>query len=87
MSADSHSVCPKCHPEDLNKVGVWQNFDSSGTGDVRENYETYWRSRQVEPIRDPGGLGLFLVAEYSADCWTCGWHFEITTETPLTGLS
>lgn len=84
MSADSHSVCPKCHPEEREKVGVWQNFtDGDESSAVRENYETYWVSRQVEPIRDPGGLGLFLVHEYRADCWDCGWHFEHTLEAPI----
>lgn len=87
MSADSHSVCPKCHPEDLNKVGVWQNFDSSGTDDVRENYETYWRSRQVDPENAPDKLGLFLVHSYRADCWTCDFTFTHEFETPITGLS
>lgn len=84
MSADSHSVCPKCHPEDLTKVGIWQNF-GDGDGDVRENYQTYWRSRQVDPIKDPHELGLFLVYDYRADCWTCGWHFEHEFEIPLLG--
>lgn len=87
MSADGHSVCPQCHPEDRTKVGVWQSIDTSGTSDVRENYETYWQNRQVDPGTDPAELGLFLVYEYRADCWTCGWHFEATFETPLTGLS
>lgn len=86
MSADSHSVCPKCHPEDLDKAGIWQNF-ADGGGDVRENYETYWVNKQVDPIRDPSALGLFLVHKYRADCRTCGWHYDHEFETPITGYA
>lgn len=81
MSADSHTACPRCHPEMLERVGVLPNIGSEMDlpGDVRENYEYYMQNLIPE--------GPQIVFEYRADCWTCGWHFETSSETPLTGLS
>lgn len=88
MSADDHSVCPKCHPEGLNKVGVWQaSTNADGPSDVRENYQTYWQVKQVDPANDLDKLGLFLVYSYRATCWTCDFTFTHEFETPITGLS
>jgi predicted metalloprotease len=39
--------------------------------DVRENYENYLQARDGK---------LYLVFEYRADCWSCGWHWETELE-------
>lgn len=80
MSADSHTVCPKCHPEVLERVGVMPTIgeELGLPEDVREYYEYYMQNLIPEGPR--------LVCEYSADCWTCGWHFEITHTDSLIGL-
>lgn len=73
MSADSHTACPKCYPDLIGAQGITDTIasDRGYETQVRENYTFY--------IRD----GLTLVSEYHADCWTCGWHFEVTTESSL----
>lgn len=45
-----------------------------GAGSIRENYEFY--------ILD----GTKLVSEYSATCWDCGFHFEVTNTNEIPGL-
>lgn len=78
MSADAHTVCPKCHPD----LAEWRSTEFPGNPsidhaseelgydrDVRENYEYYMTNQP-----------LAIVAKYSADCWTCGWHFEFEHE-------
>lgn len=69
MSADSHTVCPKCSPEALQTDGPLYP-----SGPVRENYQTY--------INVTDGL-LVLHHEYRADCWDCGWHFETELTAPI----
>lgn len=72
MSADSHTVCPKCHPWLLdyrNNNGVIDHAaEEFGIArDVRENIEYYIEANEH---------GLFLIFLYRADCWECSWHFE-----------
>lgn len=91
MSANGHTVCPRCHPELVEYAGPTKyplvhergiiDHAAEELGyerDVRENFETYLQAKD----------GAFaLVFDYRADCWTCGWHFETRSETPLTGLA
>jgi hypothetical protein len=71
MSADSHDVCPKCYPEIIGRN--WEEILKLGLPtEVRENYQIYIYE------------GKTLVTEYRADCWDCGWHFEIKHEDELT---
>lgn len=72
MSADSHAPCPKCNaPLIIDQT----NPDQHGLDTpVRENYEFYIRDNAV-------------VADYRADCWDCGWHFEFAHTEPITGLA
>lgn len=81
MSADSHTVCPKCHPEVLDYTGpTGMPFATPGVIDhlaeergfdrsVRENIDYYIQAKDG---------GLDLVFTYSAVCWDCSWHFETT---------
>lgn len=77
MSADSHSVCPKCHPDLIGRPGVTDNFadDLGYYRGVRENYEYY--------ILD----GDKLVSEYSANCWDCDFTFEVKHVDQIPGLT
>lgn len=75
MSADGHTVCPKCHPDLVTYDGHGGVIDHAaeelGYGrDVRENYEFFLRTTD-------GQVGLAVV--YRADCWECGWHWELDT--------
>lgn len=92
MSADSHTVCPKCHPEILECVGILDNIahekrfeDVLDMGSVRENVEYYTVNQQIG-VGPDAPLSPQLVFKYRADCWTCGWHFDVVTYSPLTGL-
>ena len=88
MSADSHTVCPNCHP-DLRTFqrpsGSWGNpgvidhaaEDLGYDRSVRENYEYYFLAE---------GGKLYVVANYDAACWDCDWHFEFAHKEPVTGL-
>lgn len=86
MSADSHTVCPKCHPDVVDYTGPTlyplvppgvishaaeeRDYDRS----VRENIDYYLQARDHK---------LVLVFEYRADCWTCGWHFDTVLDEPV----
>jgi len=76
MSADSRTVCPKCDPDIINYIGVLDNIAEEREFDrsVRENIDYYLQGR---------GRKLVLVFEYRADCWICGWHFDIRHEDPI----
>lgn len=89
MSADSHTVCPKCHPDLANyqrEAKAWGNpgiidhaaEDLGYDRSIRENYEFYIKATPGQP--------LTLVSEYSANCWDCGFTFTITHEDPIPGL-
>jgi hypothetical protein len=83
MSADSHTVCPRCHPDMLDYTGPSQYpLVPKGVVDhlaeeigyersVRENIDYYLQAKDRK---------LVLVFEYRADCWDCGWHFEALLE-------
>lgn len=81
MSADGHTVCPKCHPDlltytDHNGVIDCSAEDLGYERDVRENYEFSFKA-------DDGQI--VLVVDYRADCWECGWHYELqTSDFPVT---
>lgn len=83
MSADGHTVCPNCHPDLADYTdndGVLDRVaeDLGYTCDVRERWEFTYRSVDG---------ALVLAVEYSANCWTCGWSYELDTAPfPLTGL-
>lgn len=86
MSADSHTVCPKCHPDLIGYVGK-PNWDGTPNHtidnaaeelgydrSVRENIEYYLHAEDGK---------VKLVFDYRADCWTCGWHFQTLHEEPV----
>lgn len=86
MSADSHTVCPKCHPDVLDYTGPEQyplvpegvidhcaeehGYDRS----VRENMDYYLLAKDKQ---------LMVVFNYRADCWTCGWHYDTVLQGPI----
>ena len=72
MSADSHTLCPKC--DELELQGLVGVVDSE-SGSVRENRDYYWE-------RDVNGV-LTLVFRYRADCWECGWCYEAELRQPI----
>lgn len=93
MSADSHTVCPRCNPEVLKYTGKpnaayplvtkdglldWAAEEQGYDRDVRENID-------YGLCNSDGKLVLYF--EYRADCWTCGWHFEAKLEEPVPGLT
>ena len=80
MSADSRTVCPKCHPEVLERVGVLSNIGNELglSAGVRENIDYYIQNF----IHD----GPRLVFVYSADCWECNWNFHTTIVAPIREL-
>lgn len=84
MSADSHTVCPKCHPDLVgwcssaypgnpatDHAAEELGYDRS----VRENVEYYLKG------------GTHLVFSYDASCWDCGWHWGFEHEEPIPGLT
>lgn len=77
MSADSHTPCPKCHPDLVGKPGVTPALgEELGYGnDVRENVEYYMLD------------GTHIVFKYSANCWECGWGFEYEHKEQIPGLA
>lgn len=84
MSADSRTVCPKCHPELADYTDHDGHLDFAAedldiSRDVRENYEFTFRNIDGQ---------LVLNIEYSANCWTCGWQYDLDVAPgfPLTGL-
>lgn len=84
MSADGHTVCPNCHPDlaDYTEHDGALDHAAEDLGyarDVRERWEFTYRSVDG---------ALVLAVEYSANCWTCGWSYELDTAPfPLTGLT
>lgn len=88
MSADGRTVCPKCHPDLCDYTGPKDYPHSKGLIDhaaeelgydrsVRENYEYYFKAEEGQ---------IFLIADYSATCWDCDWHFEVLIKTPVPSL-
>ena len=80
MSADSRTVCPKCHPEVLERIGVLPNIGNELglPAEVRENIDYY--------IQNLSHDGPRLVFVYSADCWKCDWNFHTTIVAPIQDL-
>jgi len=89
VSADSRTVCPKCHPDVLDYTGPNQySLVPSGVIDhlaekcgydrsVRENIDYYLLAKDQK---------LVLVFDYRADCWDCGWHYDTVLQEPISGL-
>lgn len=86
MSADSHTVCPRCHPDLVTFQRPHGSWGDPGVIDhaaedlgydrsVRENIEYYLLAKDHK---------LVLVFDYRADCWTCNWHFDTVHESPVT---
>lgn len=83
MSADSYTVCPKCHPDLIGwRSSRYRNSTASDHAaeelgynrSIRENYEFYIEN------------GDTLVASYNADCWDCGFQFDFQRRDLIPGL-